>query len=174
VNSTAIGIIFRPSTADARLFVSDTLFQNSGNGTSGGGLIVQPAGSGSARVVLDRVRVESNTTGIFLMTPAGTTGIQLAIQDSNVSGNNFTGIYSVSGGPTITAIIDRTSISDNAGIGLLSQGANSFVFVSHSTITGNGTGWAFTGGGNLVSYGNNNVHLNLTPHGTPSGHATQR
>src|SRR5262249_36391467 len=135
--------------------------------------IVQPQGSGSARVVLDRVRVENNVTGIFLDTPAGTTGIQLAIQDSNVSGNNFTGFFSLSGGPTITAIIDRTSISDNGGIGLLSQGATSFVFVSHSTIPGNGTGWTFAGG-NLVSYGNNNVPLNRTADGTPSGMVAQR
>src|SRR5262249_7498342 len=89
------GIVFQPATAEARLFVTDTLIQNSGSGANGAGIFVSPQGAGSARVVLDRVRVENNVTGIFLSTPAGSNGIQLAIQDSNVSGNNFTGFFSL-------------------------------------------------------------------------------
>src|ERR1700730_7666966 len=51
-NSPAIGIKFAPSTA-ANLYVSNSSISDSGNGTVGGGSVIMPVGSGSARVIIE-------------------------------------------------------------------------------------------------------------------------
>jgi hypothetical protein len=124
-------------------------------------------GSGSANVTLDRVHVDKNVTGMFLNAGAGET-VRAAIRDSTVSGNAFTGVYVLSSGGVLTVVMDRSTVAHNGGTGLLSQGANSFVFVNGATITGNDTGWTATGGGNLVTEGTNSVYLNRTSNGSPS------
>jgi hypothetical protein len=90
------------------------------------------------------------------------------MRDSTVADSTFTGFSALSGGPALTAAIDNSTISNNGGTGLLSQGANSFVFVNRSTISGNDTGWSAAGGGNLVTEGTNSVYLNRTSNGSPS------
>jgi hypothetical protein len=162
------GLVFRSSATGARLFVTNTLLSHLGNSQEGAGLVVSPAGSGSADVLLDRVRAENNSYGVFVYAPPGTNGIRLTMRDSTVAGNNFTGFTAQSDGPTITAMIDNSAISNNGGTGVFSQGANSFVFVNRSTISGNDTGWTAAGGGNLVTEGTNSVYLNRTSNGAPS------
>jgi len=57
------GLKFAPGPGiTGMLFVSDTMITDNGLSDSGGGIIIQPSGSGSARVVLDRVRVETTPT----------------------------------------------------------------------------------------------------------------
>ena len=85
-----------------------------------------------------------------------------------MSGNAFTGVYVVAGGGIIRTTIERSTIAHNGGTGLISQGANAFVAVTGSTITANSTGWTFSGGGNLISYLDNKVSLNLVSDGAPS------
>jgi hypothetical protein len=46
--------------------------------------------------------------------------------------------------------------------GIRSLGPNVTVRVGDSTITGNGTGWSFSGGGSLLTYGTNKVQANGT------------
>jgi hypothetical protein len=147
--------------------VTDTVIKRNGNGSNGGGIVVQPQISGSAKVTLDRVHVDFNITGVFFNAASGQT-IQAAIRDSTVSGNTFTGIYVLAGGGIIRTTIERSTIAHNGGTGVLVQGANAFVTVTGSTITANNTGWTFTGGGNLITYLDNKVSLNLGSDGAPS------
>jgi hypothetical protein len=165
--SPRFGIWFQP-VAGSRLFVTNTLLINNGFGTTGAGILVQPQSGGSADVVLDRVRVENNPTGVFVNAPAGTFGVHLTMRDSTVAGNSFTGFAAVADGPTLTVVIENSAISNNGGIGLLAQGAQAFVFVNRSTISGNDTGWTTMGGGNLVTEGTNSVYLNRSSNGAPS------
>jgi hypothetical protein len=167
-NMSNFGIFFRPLGVGARLIVTNTLLANNGGGSSGAGLVIQPTGSGSADVVLDRVRVENNTTGVFAAAPPGTNGVRLVMRNSTVSANYFTGFAAVSQGPVVTSMIEASDISNNLGTGVLVQGAQAFVFVNRSTITSNDTGWTATGGGNLVTEGTNSVYLNRTSNGAPS------
>jgi hypothetical protein len=162
-----IGILFRPSAPGSQLVVTDTVIKNNGNGSDGGGIVVQPSGSGSAKVTLDRVHVDNNVTGVFFNAASGQT-IQAVIKNSTVSGNAFTGVYVVAGGGIIRTTIERSTIANNGGTGVLAQGANAFVAVTGSTITANNTGWTFTGGGNLITYLDNKVSLNLASDGAPS------
>jgi hypothetical protein len=164
-NATAIEFV--PNSA-AQLIIKDTIISNNGSGTTGGGIVVQPAGSGSsANVTLDRVHLDKNVTGMFLNAGVGET-VRAVISNSTVSGNAFTGVYALSSGGVLTVVMDRSTVANNGGTGLLSQGANSFVFVNGATITGNDTGWLATGGGSLVTEGTNSVYLNRTSNGSPS------
>ena len=66
------------------------------NYNSGGGIIIQPTGSGSARVEISRTIVRNNTYGIFANGTGSTGLIAVQIRDSVVSGSTFNGGYSVS------------------------------------------------------------------------------
>jgi hypothetical protein len=164
------GIQFAPNAAGSYLTVVDSIIKDN-NGANGGGILIQPQGGGDARVDLDGVRVLNNTGGVFADAAAGTS-VQLAMRNSQVSGNADFGFYGRSDGGYVTALIDNSSIANTAAyaasVGVYSVGTLAYVFVGRSTITANSTGWAFGGGGNLVSYMNNNVALNTT-NGSPSG-----
>jgi hypothetical protein len=164
------GIWFRPPGA-GRLIVTNTVLANNGNGTSGAGLLVQPTGGSTdagTDVVLDRVRVENNSTGVFIDASAGTKGVSVTMRESTVASNTFTGFFARTAGPTITTMIETSANTNSGGVGLMAQGPQAFVFVNRSTITGNDTGWTVAGGGNVVTYGTNSVHLNRTSNGAPS------
>jgi hypothetical protein len=53
----------------------------------------------------------------------------------------------------------RSSIISNNAIGIAAD-QSATVRISQSTVTGNGTGWQATNGGQLLTYGNNNVDGN--------------
>lgn len=161
---TAIGIKFAPGAGTAgTLFVSDTIFTDNGLSDSGGGIIVQPSGSGSARVVLNRVRVENNTYGIFANGTGSTGLIIMQIRDSVVTGSGFHGIsaFTAAGHSTVSITVDHTAsiISNQAGI--LSQGLGAFVIVGNSTAMSNGTGFLTADGGSIFTYQNNQRSGNL-------------
>jgi hypothetical protein len=151
----------------AQVIITDTVITNNGSGSNGGGIVLSSTGSGTATVVLDRVHVENNVTGVFIAAGAGQ-AVRPTIKDSTISGNAFTGIFVAANGGVMTAAIENSAIVNNGGVGVYSQGTNSFVTVSRSTITGNQTGWTFASGGNLISYLNNEVSLNVAANGSPS------
>jgi hypothetical protein len=57
-------------------------------------------------------------------------------------------------------MVRNSSVSNNA-IGIVAD-RTAVVRVGQSTITANGTGWQATNGGQVVSFGNNNVSGNGT------------
>jgi hypothetical protein len=168
-----IGIKFAPTNGvTAKLYVSDSVISNNGLPASGGGIIVQPSGSGSARVVIERTRVENNFHGI-LVDGTGSTGVILVqVRDSVVAGNLGHGIAAISsaGASPTGIIVDRTSSAFNAASGILAQGAA--VHLGNSTVTGNATGLNVAGG-QILSYQNNQTSGNFTD-GAPTGVLTLR
>jgi hypothetical protein len=162
--ASAGGIRFHPS-GGGNLFVSDTVITNNGaGGASDGGIIV----TGSAQAVLNRVQVENNFQGI-LVDGTGSTGVILVeVRDSVVAGNAGHGIAAISsaGHSPTGVVVDRTSSAFNAASGILAQGAT--VHLGNSTVTGNTTGLNVAGGGQILSYQNNQTSGNFTD-GAPTG-----
>jgi hypothetical protein len=71
----------------------------------------------------------------------------------------------------MAVMVRHSTIANNANFGLLADVAAT-IWVTQSTITGNGTGLKGQGsGGTLTSYGDNNVVGNGTD-GTPTNTAT--
>ena len=161
-NGGAAGILFEPASAGAQLAVTDSLFTNNGSGT-GGGIVIVPQPGGTAQAVLSRVTVEKNAFGIAVDGSQSTGGINLTIADSVITGNSQDGIVATTsaGHAPIGVLVTGTKSANNA-FGIRAIGPNVTVRVGDSTITGNGTGLAFTSGGALLSYGTNKVQANGT------------
>jgi nitrous oxidase accessory protein NosD len=105
---------------------------------------------------LSRVIASSNGVGLG----ASGSNVSLTATDAVVSNNNY-GI-----GATSSTVMVRNSMIANNSYGIdAEQGA--VVRVTQSTITGNVMGWMAGSGGQLQTYGNNNVSGNGTD-GSPN------
>jgi hypothetical protein len=139
--SNGAGISFTPSTA-AKLLVEDTILTGNGNTGVGGGIIVQPTGTGTANVTLNRVTAFNNTNHGFSVNTTGATaagtGVNVAITNSIFSGNSGTGIGATNPASTTgVKMIITESTSNNNNVGMVSNGANVVIRVGNSTISGN-------------------------------------
>ena len=134
--------------------MTDTVISNEGSGT-GGGIVINPQSGGSAQVNLERVTVNGNAFGIAADGTNSTAGINMTIADSMIGGNSQDGIIAVtpSGGAPIGVMVTNTKSVNNT-FGIRSIGPNVTVRVKNSDIMGNGTGLSFSGGGALLTYGN--------------------
>jgi hypothetical protein len=68
---SAVGISFAPPAGvTGELYVSDSAITDSGNVGTNGGIVIRPVGTtGRAKVMLERVQVKNNTSGIRLTAP---------------------------------------------------------------------------------------------------------
>jgi hypothetical protein len=157
----------KPNTV-SELFVSDTVLENNGAASSGGGIWIAPANSnGITRVTLNRVEVRNNFFGIkadgATNSPSGGV-INMTVRDSVSSGNSSNGIVGTgnASGPAIIMMVRNTTASQNAtaGFGVIADGPKTTITLSSSTVTGNINGIGASNGGQLISYQNNDVTLN--------------
>jgi nitrous oxidase accessory protein NosD len=134
------GIAFSPAGA-ASLSVSDTtVTSNHSNG-----ILV----SGTVKGALNRVTASGNGVGIF----ASGAGVSLTLTDT-VASNNSYGV-----GASASAVMVRNSTMSNNAVGI-SADKTAIARVGQSTVTGNGTGLQATNGGQVLSFGTNNVSGN--------------
>jgi hypothetical protein len=160
---TGIGIwVAPPEGTTSRLFVVNSEINDNGVPNSGGGIVVQPSGSGSARIVIDRSRIEGNTYGI-VGNGTGTTGtISMSVTDSVVANNAADGISSYTpGGGIVSTIVKRSSSVQNGNAGIVAVGSNAFVTLSQTLVTSNVYGLGTASGGFIFSYQNNEVVGNI-------------
>jgi hypothetical protein len=136
------GVDFQPSGA-SQLTIINTTIANNGNGATGGGIRIQPTGTGSARVTLKNVRLQNNAgDGIRIDTTGSTgSGATLMIEDSQVL-SSVNGIIAVSPGatPAVSVMVVDTLIALNGTAGISASGLGTTVRVSDSTITANNNG----------------------------------
>ncbi len=158
------GVSFTPSGA-ATLTLSNVQLSSNGNGTVGGGVLVQPTGTGSAKVTLNRVVVDANGgSGLRVDTAGNTgTGLNVVVADSQFT-NNAVGVRIQTPASTsnATVTLTRSTIAHNSNIGLLMNGSAAISYSSGSTITDNTTGVATGAGGAANSFGDNVLIGNAT------------
>jgi hypothetical protein len=160
-----IGIKFAPPAGvTAELYVTDTTITTNGRAADGGGIVVQPAGTGSARVAIERTRVENNTYGIFANGTGSTGVIALQVRDSVVAESKFHGIssFTAAAASTTAITVERSSSLLNGGNGILAQGAGAFVLLADSTVMSNVTGLNPASGGSIFSYQDNQLTGNVS------------
>ena len=175
-NNGASGLIFEPGTY-AELYVTDSYITDNGLASlpTNGGIVIQPFGSGSANVSINRVRLENNSTGI-LVDGSGSTGVAVnaVVLDSVVSGSAGNGIAAVTsaGKAAASILVDHSVVTGNFASGINANGAaasgagSAVVRIGDSTIALNLTGVSTTNAGALESFKNNRISGNLTD-GTP-------
>jgi hypothetical protein len=164
-NPPGIGIRVAPLNGTvAKLHVIDTLIRGNGLPGSGGGIVIEPFGPGSARVVIEHSRVENNTSGIVANGTGSTGLISVHVRDSVVANNVLSGISAITsaGHSTTAVVVDRSSSLLNGANGILSQGVNAFMLLKESTVLSNVTGLSAVSGGTIFSYQNNGLSGNVS------------
>ena len=166
--STALGVRFAPS-GSARLMMDNVTVANSGSGSTGGGIRIQPTGAaGNARATLSRVRLVGNAGDALRIDSTGNTLAsrnEVDIQDSVIAGGAG-GVAAVTAAGTAQSVanVNNTLIYNNTGAALLVSGtANSSIRASGNTIVQNGFGTSIGGGGLIQSYGDNRTDGNSNP-----------
>ena len=165
IRRTVEGIRFSPASGTSELYVSDSVIAN----TFSTGIAVFPTGSGGAKVALDRVHVENSSGGNGIAFYGNTTtgSIKATVRDSVSAGNGSAGIAAAeSGSGKVDVTIDRTA-SVNNGTGILTSGAGATIRIGDSTVSGNATGLA-TSGGAIASYQTNKINGNSNDGVTPT------
>ena len=104
------------------LNVSDTIVTGDGS-AGGGGVIIRPAGSGSAKVVLDNVEANDNATGIVIEGRATIGSNNVTIRNSAITGSTTNGIQAIDGGGgTTNVIIEGSATTNNGSHGVIVSG----------------------------------------------------
>ena len=168
-----IAILFTPN-GRSQLFISDSIVLNNGSIANTGGIKIVPrTASGSVDFVFDRVHVENNVEGLLIDSTSATSalGVHGVIRDSVFAGNAANGIRAVTaaGKPPAFAFVEGSSMVNNAGSGILTNGPGATVLLGRSVITRNGTGVTTVNGGQLISYADNKNNNNVGAEGTATG-----
>jgi hypothetical protein len=171
------GIRLFPAAHTSQLFVSDTIIFNNGSAAGSGGILIAPEGTASVNAVLDRVRLENNVEGLSIDTRSATggAGVHVIVRDSVMSGNAANGIHvhTTAGKPPAFAFVERSSIVDNVGAGILADGPGATVVVGSSTISRNAAGVSTMNSGQLISYGDNQNNNNIGAEGSATSTYTR-
>jgi hypothetical protein len=156
------GIRIAPTAGFTTVTIINTIISNNGLG-------IFALGAQGLLVNLDHVKMYNNAFGGFRASGANG-GVFVNIVDSTANANGTNG-FVATGGPVVIDM-QRSNASLNQQAGILADGAGAKITIGASTVTANGTGFARTNGGAIVSHGNNNVDDN-TVAGLPSGSAGQ-
>jgi Right handed beta helix region len=163
------GIMFAPKAA-SQLYVTDTLVADNGGNLlvttpalrSGAGIMIGPADTGSAKVVLDRVRVENNLVGIKIANNISATGTTLVtMRDSISAGNLNEGIFIQGVATQVT--IDRSAVVNNGAAGISSNGGKLHTTLSNSLVSGNKDTGVFISDYGTLDHARNNIIVDNLP-----------
>jgi hypothetical protein len=160
-NFTQRGINYQ-SNGNNQLVVKDSIIRENG----AAGILVQPSAGGAARATIEHTRLEGNQNGLAVLENAVVT-----IRDSVMAGNGVNGVTVSTGVSSPQVSVENCLMAYNSDTGLKVTGTKANVFLSGSTVTGNDTGLLTSGGGDILSYGDNNIAGNITTDGSPSGNA---
>ena len=153
--TNSFGISFQPSGV-SNLFVTRTTITQNGSGATGGGINIQPTGAGVARVVIKDSLIRGNANFGISVNSTGNSGagIAVAVENSEISGTNGTGLAVLQGGAAIFGMVTNSLIAHNSLSGIRADGVSATFRVGNTTITGN----AFGGGNGVQLLNSARVH----------------
>ncbi len=155
-NFTTFGIDFQPSGA-SKLYVDDSIISdNAPTGATGGGILVKPTATGSARAQIHNTRLQGSRVGLQVEARGNAT-----VTQSVASGNLAAGYLATSTTTAAILALDDSPATHNVNDGVLASGVGAFVRMSNMLIFGNNIG-ANNNGGSIVSFGNNRILGNAT------------
>jgi hypothetical protein len=160
--SSGLGVRFTPS-GNSQMTIVNTTISNNGTGATGGGILVQPTGTGSARITLKDVRVHNNANHAMRIDTTGSTGsgISAMIEDSQfLSSANGISVVSPAATPSISVMLTDSLIALNGTAGIGASGAGTVLRVGNTTITANNNGVTLAGGAIVNTYEDNRLDGN--------------
>jgi len=161
--ANSFGVSAQPS-GTGKLYILNSTIHDNGNGATGGGILLQPTGSGTIRAALMNDRINNNNNNGISADTTGSTGfVVFSLLGSEVAGNTGSGI-STGGSTEVVGMINDSTIAVNAASGIVSGGALTTLRVGNTTIFGN----SFTSGagvnvlsGAIRTYGDNRLDGNV-------------
>jgi hypothetical protein len=155
------GVSFQPAGA-SRLYMSNVTIAENGTVGSGGGMLIQPTGTGSATVTMRNVRVKNNANEGVNVNSTSNTGPRniVLIDDSEIDGS-ITGLAVIAPAgvaPANVAVTDSMIVGNNTGMS--ANGGLATVRVSGTTIVGNTLGLSIINSAAILSYGDNILDAN--------------
>ncbi|WP_202845531.1 hypothetical protein [Luteimonas saliphila] len=154
------GIQINHASGIAKIHIVDSSISGNGSGTAGAGIQISPTGSAGANVTITGTVLTGNTVGIRADS-AGTTGqIHVTAAGSTMSGAPYHGVVALGSGGQVRMMLNDVVVANNAGEGVRSVGTNAAIRIGSSVVTANGTGLVVASGGQILSYGNNQINGN--------------
>ena len=132
-----------------------------------GGIVINPAGSGTTVGILNHVDAINNSVDGLIVGAIGQT-VKVIVSDSVIA-NSSVGIRVGAGAPSggvANVMVRNSTIADN-GVGLEGIAVGGNILVTRSTITGNSDGWFVSGAGVVTSYADNNIDGNTAVNTEP-------
>jgi hypothetical protein len=167
-NQSSRGVSIQPTTA-VRVVINNTVMVN-----TGGGVLVQPTGTGTARVTVNGSVMTGGSSEGLRVDSSTTTGaaLRVSVSDSTIDENPGSGIIVNAPGASPQSLLTLTSstVMNNGLNGVTASGSsNAFIAIGGTTIQGNASGIISSGGGQLRSYGDNMINVNVITDGTFTG-----
>jgi Right handed beta helix region len=156
------GILVANNSGVSTVLVADSYITDNGGTNQNAGILVRPTAGAQTNVIVDNVRLEANTNGIFMDGAGGGGASNVNVKRSLISGNSTNGVSVFGTGALMRATVADSLISSNAGSGVTAAGAGASVKIGSNTITHNVTGVS----GSAQSFKNNQIVDNGTD-GTP-------
>ncbi|MDQ2977242.1 MAG: hypothetical protein M3R69_17745 [Acidobacteriota bacterium] len=119
---------------------------------AGAGIVVDPTsggGSGLVTVAISNTRVQGSVFGMNFGS-----NVKAVIYNSVITGITNSGVFLAASAGLTEVAVDHCVINGN-GTGVTASSANTIVRVSNTTLLNNTTLFTATGGGQVLSYGNN-------------------
>ena len=154
------GVLFAPSSGNPELYISDSFITGNGTASGGAGVQIAPTATGGARAIIEKTTLANNHIGLRADANSTTGVINVTLLDSVAAGSLFHGVAALSGAGFSRLMLNRVTTTNNIENGLRAAGTNSVIHVGSSVVTGNGTGVFTMTGGQIVSYGNNQINGN--------------
>lgn len=156
------GIIVSNTSLTPVIHVSNSYITGNGAGTAGTGIQIVPTGTGGARVTITNTVLSSNIVGVRADSVGTSGAINVVVTDSTAAGAAYHGFVALGAGGQVRMMLNRVIATNNLGEGVRSVGANAVVRIGSSVITANGFGLVTSSGGQIQSYGNNQINGNTT------------
>jgi hypothetical protein len=164
------GILVNPTSGSARLVVNNTRISNNGQAASGSGISIQATGNTFVNVLLHDVQLLNNPNFGFRIDTTGNNssiGVLATLDNVTISGSSQgVSVFQPIGGAPATAMISRSTISNNTAFGLAASGVSALIRIGSSVITNSGTAASASGGSTIRTYGNNQINDNAVSDGT--------
>ncbi len=165
VGSTSYGVDFEPAAGAAQLFITNSTIRN----CPGGAVLVRPGTGATAQATLEGVVLSKGQFGLRAEDRAKVTANGCA-----ATGNTANGFLAFSGtGAAVEVNLGACVAANNGTNGVSSVNVGATIRVNTVSVTDNGNvGLISTGGGAILSYGNNRVSGNVGGDGAPTGTLT--
>jgi hypothetical protein len=142
------GVDFLPSASGSKLFMRDVEIQNN----IAVGINIAPVAGVATTATLEDVFVAGSGTNGLLITD----GVKATISNSRFAGSGSKGVYARATTLPVEVNLEGVLVANNAGQGVVAQGAGATIRMSNTGIYGNSTG-VLAAGGIVFSFGNNRI-----------------